>query len=142
MRIILGASLVVALAACSSGSSSDAHDSMMDGESMMDGGMHHHGANSKQFENARTIDIAARSFAFTPKSITVAAGERVNIHLTSKDVLHDFTVEGQDVHVVAKAGKSATGGMRLSKAGKYTFSCTVSGHRAAGMRGTITVTAP
>lgn len=142
--VVVGLMVVAAglLGACSDhGSHTGAgmHDdgSMMDGG--MDGSMHQHGANSKPFAGARTVEVAARSFRFTPNRIEVAVGERVNIRLTSTDVLHDFTVGGQAVHVVARAGRTATGGMRLTEVGTYTFTCTVPGHRAAGMRGTIVV---
>ena len=36
-------------------------------------------------------------------------------------------------------GKSATLTVKLTKAGKYEYLCTVSGHAAAGMKGLITV---
>lgn len=134
---VLAVSAVLLLGACSSGSSSAG---MHDGGSMMGGSMHDHGANSERFPGARTIDVTARSFAFAPKRIAVEAGEKVNIRLTSEGTLHDFTVAGQDVHVVAKAGSTAVGGMRIAKPGTYSFSCTVPGHRAAGMQGTIVVT--
>ena len=133
--VVLGSTLAVG--ACSGHSSGSA---MHDDGSMMDDGMHQHGANSQRFPNARTVDVTARSFSFSPKRITGAAGEAVNIRLESVDALHDFTVSGEEVHVVAKAGKAAVGGMKIAEPGSYSFSCTVPGHRAAGMQGTIVVT--
>lgn len=132
--LVISAALLVG--ACS-GHSADS--GMHGGGSKMDGSMHEHGANSDRFPGARTIDVTARSFAFAPKRIAVQAGEKVNIRLKSEGTLHDFTVAGQDVHVVAKAGATAVGGMRIAEPGTYSFSCTVSGHRAAGMQGTIVV---
>ena len=40
--------------------------------------------------------------------------------------------------VDVEGGKTATGSFRLAKPGKYTFYCSIPGHRAAGMEGTIT----
>jgi uncharacterized cupredoxin-like copper-binding protein len=41
--------------------------------------------------------------------------------------------------VHASTGKTAKGGLKLTKPGKYTFYCSVPGHRSNGMQGTITV---
>jgi plastocyanin len=88
---------------------------------------------------ARRIEVAATSFAFDPEEITVKVGEDVTIVLTSDDLLHDFTVDGLDAHVAADAGETAEGGLRADKPGRYTYSCTVDGHRKAGMQGTLVV---
>ena len=42
--------------------------------------------------------------------------------------------------VGAKKGETDTGGLRIDQSGTYNFWCTVLGHRANGMQGTITVT--
>lgn len=46
-----------------------------------------------------------------------------------------------DVHVAAEAGGSAVLEFTPTEPGTYTFYCSVEGHRAAGMEGTITVQA-
>ncbi len=84
--------------------------------------------------------MTARSFAFDPDSIVVHAGENVAIRLHALDAFHTFTVEGIGTIVSADAGSTKTGGLRLDRPGRYTFFCSVPGHRAAGMVGTITVT--
>lgn len=90
------------------------------------------------------IPVSARSFKFTPSKLTIASGQRVTIALKSTDVLHDFVVNGPGVAnkkiVTVRGGKSATGKLVLPKAGTYQFYCSIPGHRAAGMRGTITAT--
>lgn len=90
-------------------------------------------------EGAREITVRASSFSFDPKVISVEAGEDIAIALTSRDGLHDFTIDGLDAHVAADAGKTATGGFRADKPGRYTFYCSVDGHREAGMEGTLDV---
>ena len=93
---------------------------------------------------ANEIDVSSRSFSFDPSKLSVSAGQAVTIRLTSTDVAHDFVVSGHGVKnkVVVKLvgkGKPRTGVLKLAKPGTYQFFCSVPGHRAAGMRGTITV---
>lgn len=101
-------------------------------------GAEHAGA-SPVAAGARRIEVVARSFAFDPGGITVEAGEDVAIVLSSKDSLHDFTVDDFDGHVAAEAGQTAVGGFRADKPGRYPFYCSVAGHRGAGMEGVLAV---
>jgi plastocyanin len=104
------------------------------------GGGHHDDGNTPVEPGARKIPVAAKSFAYDPEEITVEAGEDVAIVLTSDDIFHDFVVEKGGGHVVgAEGGETARGGLRVDKSGTYTFYCSVSGHRAAGMEGTLVV---
>ncbi|HEY7106535.1 MAG TPA: plastocyanin/azurin family copper-binding protein [Acidimicrobiia bacterium] len=94
---------------------------------------------------ARQIDVDARSFKFTPDTIDVKAGENIAIALHSEDQTHDFVIEGKGSMPTTKVvevqgGKTATGGFSIAQPGTYTFYCSIPGHRAAGMVGTITVT--
>jgi plastocyanin len=109
----------------------------------MGGGMaDDHDESTPVADGARRIEVAATSFAFDPDEITVTAGEDVAIVLTSDDLLHDFTIDEIDVHVAADRGETAEGGLRADDPGELTFYCTVSGHRAAGMEGTLVVEEP
>ena len=98
------------------------------------------GGNAAVKPGAREIKVNARSYAFAPESFTVQAGEDIAVVLHSRDQTHDFAIEGKGVVVTVDGGKTAKGGFRLAKPGTYTFSCSISGHRAAGMEGTITAT--
>lgn len=102
------------------------------------GGPGHEGA-SPVAENARHVRVTARSFAFEPKQITVRAGEDIAILLSSEDGLHDFTIDELDAHVAAERGSASVGGFRADKPSRYTFYCSVQGHRQAGMEGTLVV---
>lgn len=109
----------------------------------MDGAMGNdaegHGDESPIAEDARRIEVTAANLAFDPKEITVAAGEDVAIVLTSHDLLHDFTIDELNAHVAADTGDTVDGGLRADKPGRYTYYCSVPGHRDAGMEGTLIV---
>lgn len=105
------------------------------------GGHDDHGESSPAVEGARRIEVNATSFAFDPDEIEITAGEDVAIVLSSEDILHDFTVDGLDVHVAADRGETAEGGLRADEPGEYTYYCTIAGHRDAGMAGTLIVEA-
>lgn len=110
-------------------------------EGMGHGGTMHHGDASPVAEGARRIKVTARSFEFNPADITVTAGEDIAIVLTSEDLLHDFTIDELDAHVAADADETNEGGLRSDEPGRYTFYCSVAGHRDAGMEGTLIVEA-
>jgi plastocyanin len=122
-------------AKCSSDPHSGMDDMDMSSSNKCSGEM-----NRKVVPGARTIAVTADDFAFSPDTITMQAGEDVTIVLTAEDVQHDFSVMGVGHVVHAKKGKTAQGGLRITKPGTYKFWCTVRGHKRAGMTGTITVT--
>jgi nitrite reductase (NO-forming) len=103
-----------------------------------DGG--HGGHGQAAAEGARTIEVSASSFSFTPDRIEITAGEEVTIELTSTDEEHDFVIDEADLHLHADPGETATGGLRLDEPGTYTAYCSVAGHREAGMTATVEVT--
>lgn len=134
------------LAACGSDDDSistgrSSRDGMDDHMTSMDGMGGDNGESSDVAEGAREVEVTGSSFAFDPDEIEVAVGEEVAIVLTSTDILHDFTIDELDAHVAAAGGETATGGLRADEPGRYTFYCTVAGHRDAGMEGTLIVEA-
>ena len=113
---------------------------MSNGTMTGSGSMMGHGANSPVVPGAREIAVTAKSFSFAPAEIHVKAGEDVTIALTAADIGHDFTVDELGVHVAAGPGTPARGGLHApATAGRYTFYCTVVGHRQAGMTGVLVV---
>lgn len=77
-------------------------------------------------------------FRFTLSTHKVKHG-KVTFKITNKGHLtHDFSISGHTSAKV-KPGKSATLTVTLKK-GKAAYKCTVPGHAAAGMKGTLTVT--
>jgi uncharacterized cupredoxin-like copper-binding protein len=95
--------------------------------------------NAPVESGAREIAVDARNYEFDPSTLELSAREDVAIVLHSEDQRHDFTVEGMGLVVDVAGGKTASGGLRFAKPGRYTFSCAIPGHRTAGMVGTITV---
>lgn len=90
---------------------------------------------------ARDVGVEAGDLYFEPDTLRVEAGEPVNITVTNAgNAFHDFTVTGLDFMIDVPAGATATGGLTVDEPGEYAFECTVPGHAAAGMTGTLVVT--
>ncbi len=123
-RAIAVAALLVTLAACGGGGG---------------GGGSSGAENAPVKAGAHKVTVDARNYEFDPSKLDLSAGEDVAIVLHSEDQRHDVTVEGKGLVVDVAGGKTASGGLRFAKPGKYTFYCSIPGHRAAGMVGTITV---
>lgn len=99
------------------------------------------GAATQPYADAATVEVTAGDLWFDPTTITVDAGEPVNLRLTNRgQVFHDLTVSDLDVMVDADPGDTTTAGLTIDEPGSYEFLCTVPGHADAGMRGTLTAT--
>ena len=95
-------------------------------------------APKAQAPSATTVTVTMREFKFVLSKKTVAKGS-VTFKLVNKGKLvHDFKISGKKSKLI-KPGKSGTLTVTLSK-GKKPYICTVAGHAAAGMKGTLTVT--
>jgi plastocyanin len=80
---------------------------------------------------------------FTKKTLTAKAG-KITITFTNDSPLgHNFTIQQGTSGPVIAATPTFQGGTKTLtvdlKAGTYTYYCSVPGHRAAGMQGTLTV---
>jgi plastocyanin len=80
---------------------------------------------------------------FTKSSLTAKAGTVTIDFTNSSPLAHNFTVQQGTSGPVVGATPTFMGGTKTLtlklKAGTYTFYCSVPGHRAAGMQGTLTV---
>jgi heme/copper-type cytochrome/quinol oxidase subunit 2 len=54
-------------------------------------------------------------------------------------ITHNFTVDELGLQIVAPAGRTAVGELTDPAPGTYQFFCSISGHREAGMVGTLIV---
>ena len=87
-----------------------------------------------------SVTIDAHDIYFAPKSITAPAGKLDIRYVEQGSQQHTLVIDGVSGFKlqVGPGGKDATGTVTL-KAGDYTYYCTIPGHRAQGMQGTITV---
>lgn len=105
-----------------------------------------------------TIEVTAGNMAFNTQEIKLEKGKTYKLVLNNRDALeHDLSVETMPLknvkaghsdhgagnkaalHVHADAGKTESVQFTPTEAGTYTFFCTVSGHKEAGMTGKIIV---
>ena len=82
-----------------------------------------------------TVDIA-----FDPKELSIAANTDVTVTITNKGNLqHDFAIDALGIKTdLLNAGNSTTVTINAAP-GTYEYYCTVTGHKEAGMVGTLTV---
>lgn len=116
------------------------------------------------------LTLVGTDIAYDTNRLEVAAGQPVKLTLQNDGVLeHDFSImeiphtgevmaseaaeemaghdmsnmgDEPEVHVAAPAGGNNTIEFTPSEPGEYEYWCTVSGHKEAGMKGTLVVTAP
>jgi uncharacterized cupredoxin-like copper-binding protein len=86
---------------------------------------------------ATTIKVTATEFRFVLSPATAKAGTVTFTVVNKGKLSHDFKIAGK-VTPMIKPGKTAKLTVKL-KAGKYPYLCTVPGHAAAGMKGTLVV---
>ncbi len=92
------------------------------------------------FDGVEEMRIEAGDLFFEPSALTIRADTPVNLTLTNNGrVFHDLTIAEVGFQLNADAGESVTGGLDGLSEGEYEFECTVPGHAAAGMVGTLTV---
>jgi plastocyanin len=131
---ILGAAALLALAGCG-GSSDNSSSSATTGTTSSSGGASAGGGGQQL-----ALQADPSQLKFDKSTLTAKAG-KVTITMTNPSPLqHDIAIKGgadAQGDVVGQGGKS-TVSIDL-KPGKYTFYCSVDGHEAAGMTGTLTV---
>ncbi|HEY7132243.1 MAG TPA: heavy metal translocating P-type ATPase [Candidatus Limnocylindrales bacterium] len=88
------------------------------------------------------VEIRASDVRFVPADVTVPAGRFVVVRFVNDDpVFHDWVVEGlANVEANARPGQTREIRFRIDRPGDYEVRCSVDGHAASGMVGTLTVT--
>ena len=110
----------------------------------------------------QTITLQAKNVKFLPDKLTIPTGSVIELELENLDATeHDLQVEGMDADVISGGSMNAvhSGGhgaammvavhtmanergsvvFMANKKGTYNFYCPISGHKEAGMVGTLTV---
>lgn len=90
---------------------------------------------------ATTVKVVAgkpSEFHFQLSVKSVARGPVTFVVTNKGTVPHDFKIAGKTTPLI-NPGSSKTLKVIFKKAGKYPYLCTVSGHAAAGMKGTLVV---
>ncbi len=88
----------------------------------------------------KEFTMTAKQWAFEPSTITVNKGDRVRLVVTSIDVAHGFGLPDFGVDARLEPGTATTVEFTASRAGTFTFFCSVvcgAGH--SGMKGTLVV---
>lgn len=92
-------------------------------------------------DGAASATVEAGDLFFSLDELEATAGEPLNITLTNGgEVFHDLHVDDTEFALDADPGQTVSGSLTIDEPGTYTFRCTVPGHAAAGMEGTVTVT--
>ena len=127
--VLVLAALVLALSACGGGSSSSSTTPATTGGGGGGGGS--------------TVQISADpsgALKFEQTDVSATAGS-ITIDFTNMSSLpHDVTIEGNGASGATDQITDSTTSTTVDlDPGTYTFFCSVDGHRAAGMEGTLTV---
>jgi uncharacterized cupredoxin-like copper-binding protein len=93
------------------------------------------------------VKVVASDLKFAPTTIQAKVGQPVKLALENKGAIeHDIEFptlvadkSGANLKAVAKTGQTATLEFTPTAKGSYEFICTIPGHKAAGMKGTINV---
>jgi plastocyanin len=84
------------------------------------------------------ISVCASDIKYDVVTIKAKPGPLKITLVNDGAIYHTLKINTTDLELKANGGKTDTGTVTLSK-GTYDFDCTVSGHAAAGMKGTIEV---
>lgn len=104
------------------------------------------GAQPGSDDEATTVE--GTEWKLTPSNLTVAAGENVTIvYENVGDAAHNWALdldgdgEPEQKTDTVQPGETTRISFTVDEAGEYAYFCDVSGHRDAGMEGTLTVSA-
>jgi uncharacterized cupredoxin-like copper-binding protein len=100
------------------------------------------GAPKRPAATTDHLSASRNMLAFNAKSLKAKHGKVTLVMTNPSSLQHGIAIQGRGVNKVGKivgTNKSSTITVTLKK-GSYTFYCPVPGHRAAGMKGTLTVT--
>ncbi len=90
---------------------------------------------------SQTIAVSGSEFKYEPSVISAKVGQQVTVTYTNVGQYpHDFVIDELGVQSqVIKAGETGTFSFTPTKAGTFSFYCSLPNHLERGMEGTITV---
>lgn len=151
---LLAAALLLMVTGCGQNEETETQDhsdhSMMEesagGASHSEGHSGDHHADGPQMEekpaDARAVTITATDFAFEPKTITAAPGEKLYVTLINKgQAVHMWQLDGlPETHLHTPVGETAAKTIVApSQTGPYKVICSTPGHEQLGMIGQLEV---
>jgi uncharacterized cupredoxin-like copper-binding protein/mono/diheme cytochrome c family protein len=87
---------------------------------------------------AVAAQLEAYDIGWREKELTIGTGKQIIAITNTGTSLHDFTIDELNIKVDLPAGETTNVEID-APVGTYTFYCSIPGHRAAGMEGTLTV---
>jgi uncharacterized cupredoxin-like copper-binding protein len=140
LRLTGAAALSVAallLAGCGGGSAKSSSTHSATASSAPSGA----GASSGKAETLHLKADPSGALKFNVESLTATAGKVTLVMNNPSQLSHSIAIQGAGLNAAGPVvGPSGTSTVSATlKPGTYTFYCTVPGHRAAGMFGTLTV---
>jgi plastocyanin len=92
---------------------------------------------------SQNVDVVARDLSFSPAAVRITAGRTTVVSFRNDgSMFHDWEVEGvANVDAGARPGQTQRIRFTIDAPGSYPIRCTVPGHAAAGMVGTLVVEA-
>ena len=100
-------------------------------------------ATAASTTNLKISAASSGALKYNVSKLTVSKPGKVTITMTNPSPLtHDVAIKGTGVKTTVgkTVGKGGTSKITVTlKKGTYTFYCSVDGHAAAGMKGTLTV---
>ncbi|WP_254863027.1 cupredoxin domain-containing protein [Halovivax gelatinilyticus] len=74
-------------------------------------------------ENEYEAHVVAMTFIYQPDTIEIPAGNEVTFYVTSRDVIHSFTVVGTNVNTMVVPGEVSTMTVEFDEPGEYGILC-------------------
>lgn len=69
------------------------------------------------------VNIVSHVFSYTPNKITIPKGKKVVFNVTTKDVVHSFTIPGTNVNMMVVPGYINSQPYTFKEAGNYLIIC-------------------
>src|SRR3990167_5772402 len=89
---------------------------------------------------AGSIAVTLNEYSITPAAITLTKDQATTLAVTNQgSIAHTYTVADLGIDLQVAPGQTETQSVTPTKSGTFTLNCTVAGHQALGMEGTITV---